>query len=50
MTQNLKQAYRDNLLKAIPLARFGDASEVAEVARFLATADYITGQVSVYLS
>jgi len=47
MVQDLKEGYKDELLKQIPLKRFGRAEEVARVATFLAsdTAKYITGQV-----
>ncbi|MBL7156736.1 MAG: 3-oxoacyl-[acyl-carrier-protein] reductase [Candidatus Omnitrophica bacterium] len=47
MVQGLKENYRKELLKRIPLNRFGKADEVAKVAAFLASdeAKYITGQV-----
>lgn len=46
MTQNLKAA--DEILKYIPLGRYGEPEEVAGLVRFLASdpaAAYITGQV-----
>jgi len=38
---------RDNYIKAIPLARFGEAQDVADTVSFLVSskASYITGQV-----
>ena len=47
MTDSLSAEIRENYLKSIPLGRFGTASEVAELAVFLASdrAQYITGQV-----
>ena len=47
MVQDIKEAYKEKLLKSIPLNRFGKAEEVAKVAAFLASkeAKYITGQV-----
>jgi len=47
MIQGIKEEYRKELLKRIPLSRFGKAEEVAKVAAFLASdkARYITGQV-----
>jgi 3-oxoacyl-[acyl-carrier protein] reductase len=47
MTQSLPQEYRETLLKAIPLGRFGMVEEVGKVAAFLLSDDarYITGQV-----
>ncbi len=49
MTAQLPQAVQDEVLKGIPLARFGDPSDVAGVCMFLASpsADYITGQTIV---
>lgn len=47
MTDSLSAEIKENYLKSIPLGRFGTASEVAELAVFLASdrAQYITGQV-----
>jgi len=47
MVQGLKEDYKNQLIKAIPLGRFGQGAEVAKVASFLASEDakYITGQV-----
>jgi len=47
MVQGLKEEYKTELLKMIPLNRFGKAEEVSKVAAFLASesAKYITGQV-----
>ena len=47
MTQSLAEKYREKALEQIPLGRYGQASEVASIARFLVSdeASYITGQV-----
>ncbi len=47
MTEVLSDELKQNILKEIPLARFGQAEDVAETALFLASdkANYITGQV-----
>jgi len=47
MTQGLSPEVRENLLRSIPLGRFGTPEDVATVALFLASerAGYITGQV-----
>lgn len=47
MTSELKEEVRQEVLKRIPLARFGKTEDVAAGAVFLASsaADYITGQV-----
>ena len=47
MVKDLKEEYKAELLKKIPLSRFGRSEEVAKVASFLASdkAKYITGQV-----
>jgi 3-oxoacyl-[acyl-carrier protein] reductase len=47
MTDVLTKEQKEMLLKQIPLGRFGQAEEVAQMARFLASseANYVTGQV-----
>ena len=47
MTEVLSEELKQNILKEIPLARFGTPEDVAETALFLASdkANYITGQV-----
>jgi 3-oxoacyl-[acyl-carrier protein] reductase len=47
MTSSLNEEYRKKALEQIPLARFGSAAEMAEIAVFLLSpkASYITGQV-----
>ncbi len=45
MTDALGDNVKDNILKNIPLNRFGEAKEVADVVVFLASNNYITGQV-----
>lgn len=47
MTDKLSDSIKDNYLAAIPLRRFGNTEDVANVVAFLASgyADYITGQV-----
>jgi 3-oxoacyl-[acyl-carrier protein] reductase len=47
MTEGLPEGVKQAMLGQIPLARFGQAAEVAGVVAFLASADadYITGQV-----
>lgn len=47
MTEKLSERVKETVLKSIPLKRFGDTSDVAEVAAFLVSdsASYITGQV-----
>ena len=47
MVKNLKDDYKESLLKKIPLKRFGESKEVAKAVSFLASenARYITGQV-----
>jgi 3-oxoacyl-[acyl-carrier protein] reductase len=47
MTSVLNAEYRNKALEQIPLARFGKADEMAQVALFLLSdkASYITGQV-----
>jgi 3-oxoacyl-[acyl-carrier protein] reductase len=46
MMKDLKEDYRETMLKQIPLGRFGRAEEVAKVVKFLVSddANYITGQ------
>lgn len=47
MTDTLRQEYRDEVCKNIPVGRFGEAEEVARVVSFLADerSGYITGEV-----
>ena len=47
MTEILKEDIKDNIKKQIPLKRFGNTKDVANVVKFLASKDssYITGQV-----
>ena len=47
MTDELPENVKEDYLKRIPLNRFGQAEDVANVVEFLASekASYITGQV-----
>lgn len=47
MTDKLSSEYKDLIKKQIPLGRFGQPKEIADMVGFLASeqADYITGQV-----
>jgi 3-oxoacyl-[acyl-carrier protein] reductase len=45
MTSEMNAEFREKILAAIPLARFGSVQEVADVSCFLLSAKYITGQV-----
>jgi 3-oxoacyl-[acyl-carrier protein] reductase len=47
MTSELNEELKSNILKQIPLGRFGSAEDIADAALFLASpsAHYITGQV-----
>ena len=47
MTDTLPDKAKEDVIKLIPLGRMGEAEEVAEAVRFLASpaADYITGEV-----
>lgn len=46
MTETLEKDYKDEMLKEIPLSRFGSTKDIADMAVFLASekASYITGQ------
>jgi 3-oxoacyl-[acyl-carrier protein] reductase len=47
MTDELKPEIKENYEKNIPLKRFGNASEVAEVVAFLLSdsSSYVTGEI-----
>lgn len=45
MTEVLADKIKDAMLGQIPMKRFGQAEEVADVAVFLASQEYLTGQV-----
>ena len=45
MTAVLSDKVKDAMLAQIPMKQFGQAEQVAEVAVFLASQDYLTGQV-----
>jgi 3-oxoacyl-[acyl-carrier protein] reductase len=47
MTDALSQEVRDQMLKVIPMARFGEPEDIAKAVSFLASeeASYVTGQV-----
>ena len=45
MTDVLSDKVKETTLAQIPMKRFGNTSEVAEVATFLARQEYLTGQV-----
>jgi len=47
MSGQLDESYRTKIIEMIPLARFGEADEIAKIAAFLMSDDarYITGQV-----
>lgn len=44
MTDKLNDEQKERILSAVSLGRFGKPQEVAELALFLASADYISGQ------
>ncbi|MFF2903295.1 SDR family oxidoreductase, partial [Bacillus velezensis] len=46
MTDKLSKEVQDEMLKQIPLARFGDPSDISSVVTFLASegSRYMTGQ------
>lgn len=43
--ENASEAYRQQLLARIPLQRAGSPQDIARAVSFLASADYVTGQV-----
>ena len=45
MTAVLSDKVKDAMLAQIPMKQFGQAEQVADVAVFLASQDYLTGQV-----
>jgi NAD(P)-dependent dehydrogenase (short-subunit alcohol dehydrogenase family) len=45
MTQAMPAHVLAKLVDRVPLSRVADASEIAEIVSFLASASYVTGQV-----
>jgi 3-oxoacyl-[acyl-carrier protein] reductase len=45
MTTEMNADFREKILAAIPLSRFGTVQEVADISCFLLSAKYVTGQV-----
>jgi 3-oxoacyl-[acyl-carrier protein] reductase len=45
MTTEMNADFREKILAAIPLSRFGTVHEVADISCFLLSAKYVTGQV-----
>jgi 3-oxoacyl-[acyl-carrier protein] reductase len=45
MTAEMNAEHREKIMAAIPLARFGTVDEIADLACFLLSSRYITGQV-----
>ena len=45
MTDGLSEKIKEASLAQIPMKRFGNTEEVADVALFLAGQEYLTGQV-----
>ena len=45
MTSEMNADFREKILAAIPLSRFGTVQEVADISCFLLSAKYVTGQV-----
>ena len=44
MTDSIPEKMKDAMIAQVPMKRIGQASEVAEVAAFLASQEYLTGQ------
>ena len=43
---DMTESQADNpLLAAVPLGRMGEVSDIAEAAAYLATANYVTGEI-----
>jgi len=47
MTDVLSDKIKERILETIPMKRFGNVTELAEVAEFLAESSYMTGQTIV---